>query len=152
MFLPLPNGSGDDLVLRWRRSFEGCADQARAVRLLVAALLHGCQFLDDVLLAVDELVVNALRHTLSGAPGGSFCVEVRRWSDSKDGDLVAIGVFDQGGPHDPVAVEADELAESGRGLRTVSLTAESWGWFGNSDGRTVVAVFAEADLARCAAA
>jgi hypothetical protein len=86
------------------------------------------------------------------APGGSFSVEVRRRSDSKEGDLVAIGVFDQGGPHDPVAVEADELAESGRGLRTVSLTAESWGWFGNSGGRTVVAVFAEADLARCAAA
>ncbi|MDX6427853.1 MAG: hypothetical protein QOE54_219, partial [Streptosporangiaceae bacterium] len=56
------------------------------------------------------------------------------------GDLVAIAVFDQGGPNEPVAVEADELAESGRGLRTVSLTAESWGWFGNSGGRTVVAV------------
>jgi serine/threonine-protein kinase RsbW len=152
MFLPLPNGSGDDLALRWRRTFEGRADQARVVRLLVAALLHGCAFLDDVQLAVDELVVNALRHTLSGAPGGSFSVEVRRWSDAKGADLLAVAVFDQGGPNEPVAVEADELAESGRGLRTVSLTAESWGWFGNSDGRTVVAVFAEPDLARCAAA
>ncbi|MCW2898692.1 MAG: hypothetical protein JWO67_957, partial [Streptosporangiaceae bacterium] len=32
------------------------------------------------------------------------------------------------------------------------LTADSWGWFGNSGGRAVVAVFAEPDLARCAAA
>jgi anti-sigma regulatory factor (Ser/Thr protein kinase) len=152
MFLPLPNGLGHDLTLRWRRTFEGRADQARAVRLLVAALLHGCVFLDDVLLAVDELVVNALRHTLSGAPGGSFSVEVRRWSEPKDGDLLAVAVLDQGGPNEPVAVEADELAESGRGLRTVSLTADSWGWFGNSGGRAVVAVFAEPDLARCAAA
>src|SRR5258708_32966954 len=97
MFPSLPNGSGDDSALCWRRTFEGRADQARAVRLLVAALLHGCQFLDDVLLAVDELVVNALRHTLSGAPGGSFCVEGRRASDSKEGDLVAVAVFAQGG-------------------------------------------------------
>src|SRR5258708_13014987 len=99
MFPSLPNGSGDDSALCWRRTFEGRADQARAVRLLVAALLHGCQFLDDVLLAVDELVVNALRHTLSGAPGGSFCVEVRPWTAPQEGALVPIPVFDQGAPN-----------------------------------------------------
>ncbi|MGI8332909.1 ATP-binding protein [Actinomadura scrupuli] len=96
-----------------------------------------------MLLAADELVVNALRHTRSGAPGGSFAVEVRRWSDPKDGELVAVAVSDQGGSREPVVVAADELAECGRGLRTVSLTARGWGWFGNSAGRTVAAVFAE---------
>ncbi|HEY0539168.1 MAG TPA: hypothetical protein VGD53_12395 [Actinoallomurus sp.] len=34
------------------------------------------------------------------------------------------------------------LAESGRGLRTVSLLARSWGWHGNTYGGTVTAVFA----------
>jgi serine/threonine-protein kinase RsbW len=78
----------------------------------------GYPFLDDVLLAVDELMVSALRQALSGAPGDSWSVEIRRWSDSKDGDLIAIAVFDQGAPNEPVTVEADELPESGRGVRT----------------------------------
>jgi hypothetical protein len=39
-------------------------------------------------------------------------------------------------------MHAAELAEGGRGLRTISLTAESWGWHGNDRGRTVTAVFA----------
>ena len=149
MFLPTLCGADPASVLSWRMTFDGRPDQARAVRRLVAALLHGCAFLDDVLLAVDEMVVNALRHTRSGEPGGSFTVEIRRWSDAKEPDLVAVAVLDQGGPGEPAATDADELAESGRGLRTVSLTAASWGWFGNPSGRTVTAVFTAPDQAIC---
>ena len=123
--------------LRWRRSFPGGPEQARAVRRFVGCLLAGCPYLDDVLLAADELVVNALRHTKSGQDGGSFTVEI-----VQDGGLVAVSVADQGGPGEPVALDAGELAESGRGLRTISLTAASWGWHGNGEGRTVTAVFA----------
>ncbi|WP_199487743.1 hypothetical protein [Actinomadura spongiicola] len=50
-------------ALRWRRAFPRELDQARAARRFGAALLADCPQLDDVLLAVDELVVNALRHT-----------------------------------------------------------------------------------------
>ncbi|WP_412518527.1 ATP-binding protein [Actinomadura madurae] len=123
--------------LRWRRSFPGGPEQARNVRRFVGCLLDGCPFLDDVLLAADELVVNALRHTKSGQDGGFFTVEV-----AHDGALVAVTVADQGGPGEPTVTDAGELAESGRGLRTVSLTAASWGWHGNGEGRTVTAVFA----------
>jgi anti-sigma regulatory factor (Ser/Thr protein kinase) len=122
-------------VMYWRRTFPGRPDQARAVRAFVAALFPGCPRLDDMLLAVDELVVNALRHTKSGQ-GGSFLVEVQRAVD-----LVAVSVADEGGPSEPVATDADQLAESGRGLRTISLVADSWGWHGNDRGRTVSAVF-----------
>ncbi len=122
-------------VLYWRRTFPGRPDQARAVRTFVAALFPGCPRLDDMLLAVDELVVNALRHTKSGL-GGSFLVEVWRAVDR-----VAVSVVDEGGPSEPVAADADELAESGRGLRTVSFVADSWGWHGNDRGRTVSAFF-----------
>jgi anti-sigma regulatory factor (Ser/Thr protein kinase) len=122
--------------LRWRRSFPGGPEQARNVRRFVGCLLVGCPYLDDVLLAADELVVNALRHTKSGQDGGSFTVEI-----VQDGGRVAVSVADQGGPGEPAALEATELAESGRGLRTVSLTAASWGWHGNDAGRTVTAVF-----------
>ncbi|MGW3773667.1 ATP-binding protein [Actinomadura verrucosospora] len=124
-------------LLYWRRSFPGGPEQARNARRFVGCLLDGCPFLDDVLLAADELVVNALRHTKSGQAGGMFTVEVVR-----DGGLVSVSVTDQGGPGEPAALDAAELAESGRGLRTVSLTAASWGWHGNGEGRTVTAVFA----------
>lgn len=69
------------------------------------------------------MVVNALRHTKSRQHGGVFTVEI-----AQEGGLVAVSVAD--------------LAESGRGLRTISLTADSWGWHGNGEGRTVTAVFA----------
>lgn len=129
--------AADPAPLRWRRSFPGGPEQARAVRRFVGSLLAGCPFLDDVLLAADELVVNALRHTKSGQDGGSFAVEIAR-----DGHRVAVSVTDQGGPCEPAAHDADVLAESGRGLRTVSVTAESWGWHGNDRSRTVTVVFA----------
>jgi anti-sigma regulatory factor (Ser/Thr protein kinase) len=126
--------------LCWRRTFPGSAEQARAVRRFVACLLgDGCGRLDDVLLAADELVGNALRHTKSGQDGGSLAVRLQ-----VDGDEVTVSVTDQGGPSEPVAKEAGEWDESGRGLRTVALLATSWGWHGNDRSRTVTAVFAPA--------
>ncbi|MGC4955000.1 ATP-binding protein [Actinomadura citrea] len=68
-------------LLPWR------ARAGRNIRRFAGCLLAGCPFLDDVLLAADELVVNALRHTKSGQMGGSFTVEVVR-----DGGLVAVSV------------------------------------------------------------
>ncbi|MDL4821172.1 ATP-binding protein [Actinomadura opuntiae] len=129
--------AAEPVPLCWRRSFPGAAEQARAVRRFVGCLLDGFPRLDDVLLAADELVVNALRHTESGRCGGRFTVEVAHAYDH-----VRVSVSDQGGPGEPVCREAGELDESGRGLRTVSLTAASWGWHGNDRGRTVSAVFA----------
>ena len=48
-------------ALYWRRSFPGDAEQARAARRFTSCLLAGFPALDEVLLTVDELVVNALR-------------------------------------------------------------------------------------------
>jgi serine/threonine-protein kinase RsbW len=124
-------------ALRWRRAFPGRPEQASVVRRFAETLLHGCPLVDDVLLVADELVVNALRHTGSGRPGGSFAVEIRR-----ERAEVVVMVTDQGCLTEPAPADADELAESGRGLRTVSLLATSWGWYGNAGGRTVTAVFA----------
>ncbi|MEV4251837.1 ATP-binding protein [Spirillospora sp. NPDC049652] len=78
------------------------------------------------------------RHTKSGLASGPFAVEIRR-----DHGTVAISVRDQGGPTEPVASDADDYAESGRGLRTDPALATRWGWFGNDHPRTVTAVFAE---------
>ncbi|GAA4494572.1 hypothetical protein GCM10023191_033990 [Actinoallomurus oryzae] len=123
-------------ALRWHRSFPGSADQAARVRGFIAALMPDCPVIDDLLLAADEFVVNVLRHTKSGRSEGGFTVEVR----CRPGQVL-IAVTDQGGPTEPVATDVDDLAESGRGLRTVAALADSWGWHGNEHGRTVTAVF-----------
>ncbi|NKZ08825.1 ATP-binding protein [Actinomadura latina] len=75
---PIPILPAPATAQRWRRAFPGELVQARAARRFTAMLLDGCPLLDEVLLAVDELVVNALRHTKSGQPGGTFTVEVTR--------------------------------------------------------------------------
>jgi serine/threonine-protein kinase RsbW len=132
---------------RWRRSFPGEPSEAANVRRFIGMLLGDCPFLDEVLLATGELVVNALRHTKSGGPGGAFTVEIGR-----SGPLVAVAVTDQGGPTEPTAVVAGELDEAGRGLRMVSAVATGWGWFGNEQARTVAAVFAASGASWVAAA
>lgn len=60
----------------WRRDFHGKADQVRLVRAFAAHLLADFPGLDDVLLVLDELAVNAVRHTRSGDDGGRFTVEI----------------------------------------------------------------------------
>ncbi|TDD75129.1 ATP-binding protein [Actinomadura rubrisoli] len=134
-------------VQRWRRAFPGEPVQAAAARCFTAALLAGCPILDDLLLAVDELVVNALRHTKSGQSGGSFTVEIARWDGA-----VAVAVIDEGAPSEPVASAAADDAECGRGLLAVSLTADGWGWFGNDRSRIVAALFTAAETSAQGAA
>jgi anti-sigma regulatory factor (Ser/Thr protein kinase) len=136
MLLPLSEPAVVAPVMYWRAVFPGRPDQAHAVRAFVATLLPEPSRLDEVLLAVGELVANALRHTRSGH-GGSFTVDVYHAAGRTE-----ISVTDQGGPAEPTVTDADDLAECGRGLRTVALLADSWGWHGNDQGRTVTAVFA----------
>lgn len=138
MSLAMPFAPAHD-AQRWRRPFPGALDQAAAARRFTAMLLAGCPALDDILLTVDELVVNALRHTKSGQPGGTFTVEIARWDGT-----VAVAVTDEGAPSEPAVTDADDCAETGRGLRTVSLLATRWGWFGNDRSRTVAALFTTA--------
>ncbi|WP_289009991.1 ATP-binding protein [uncultured Thermomonospora sp.] len=127
----------------WRRIFPGRSDQVRAARTFAACLLDGFPVLDDVLLVLDELAVNALRHTRSGRPGGCFAVEIRH-----DLTSVTVSVTDQGGPTIPRvrpltdACDPAALAESGRGLLTVEALATSWSWTGTPCSRTVHATFA----------
>jgi serine/threonine-protein kinase RsbW len=123
-------------AMYWRRTFPGRADQAREVRAFAAAMMPDHPRRDELLLALGELVANALRHTRSGQ-GGTFTVDVFRV-----GKRTCVSVTDDGGPTDPVVAEAGEWDESGRGLRTVALLADSWGWHGDDTGRTVTAVFA----------
>ncbi|RAY15982.1 ATP-binding protein [Actinomadura craniellae] len=133
----------------WRRAFAGRPAEARRARDFVGFLMAGFARADDMVLAAGELVANVLQHTRSGLPGGLFVVEVRRWRGG-----AALTVIDQGGdgeprsrpPCDGFDGSVDELcalAESGRGLLTISATASWWDWCGGPAGRTVTAVFDE---------
>ena len=136
MLLAIAASDATDEAMYWRRDFPGRTDQVRAVRAFAAHLLAGLPVLDDVLLALDELAVNAIRHTRSGEKGGCFTVHI-----SKDVAGVVVCVDDQGGVGKPCVRDLDELAEGGRGLLTVDALAAAWSWRGNEHGRTVSAAF-----------
>lgn len=136
MLLAIPGPADANSMMFWRREFPGTTDQVRVVRSFAAHLLAGFPALDDILLVLDELAVNALSHTRSGQDGGHFAVDVQ-----KDVAGVVVLVSDEGGPDEPCVHTADELAEGGRGLLTVEALAATWSWMGDSRGRTVRATF-----------
>jgi serine/threonine-protein kinase RsbW len=138
MLLALPVQAEPESPMYWRRRFRGEADQARVVRAFAGHLLAGLPTLDDVLLVLNELVVNAVRHTRSGRDGGHFTVEVTQCPNT-----VAVSVADEGGPTSPglPAARPEDLWECGRGLLTVDAVAAHWSWTGDVGGRTVRAIF-----------
>ena len=119
----------------WRRAFAGTRESAHEARAFVGFLLVSFPRRDDVVQAAGELIANAVTHTRSGAAGGIYIVEVRRWRGG-----VALAVVDQGGPGEPRAVDG-ELREGGYGLMTVRALASWWGWRGGEHSRTVSAIF-----------
>jgi serine/threonine-protein kinase RsbW len=87
-------------VLAWEGTYPGAATSARLVRAAVRRVLAGCPAADDVVLAVTELAANAIAHSASGRPGGTFAAreqagrghvraEVRDQGSGWDGDLAA---------------------------------------------------------------
>ena len=78
----------------------------------------------DLPLVLTELVANAVRHTRSGDPGGTFVVRL-----SVRPDRVRVEVRDNGprGHRTPTALAWSPTAESGRGLAIVNAFADSWG-------------------------
>lgn len=145
MSLPAVAVASDEpfMPMYWRRTFPGEPVQVGAARAFAAYLLAGFPALDDVLLVLGELAVNAIRHTGSGCPGGTFTVAVHR-----DAAGVFVSVTDQGAPTEPCvqpvadATDLIDLAECGRGLLTVTALTTTWFWSGTPCSRTVHATFA----------
>ncbi|PDP88547.1 ATP-binding protein [Glycomyces fuscus] len=86
----------------------------------------------------SELANNAIRHSLSGQPGGTYTLLVHRHRTG-----LHLACRDRGGLHDRDArLEPDPdglnlSAESGRGLALVDTFATEWGDNGNAHYRTV---------------
>lgn len=124
----------------WRRTFLGRLDQVPPARHFVRFLLADSPWRDDAESVVSELACNALRHTSSGQPHGSFIVEVVRKAAT-----IRVTVYDCGWGGIPTFKRnSGSLDESGRGLLTVAALATKVGYRGT---RAVGhAVWAQFDL------
>lgn len=120
------------LAVRESMTVAGRAERVRAVRAFVGAVLGPAHpFRDDAALLVSELFGNSVRHSRSGAAGGTVTVTVRA-----GGGVVRVEVTDWGGRGVPGLRSARCDAEGGRGFQLVEGLAARWGWR-QRGGRTV---------------
>jgi serine/threonine-protein kinase RsbW len=70
-------------------------DQVGVARAFISAILAACPAADDAVLCVSELATNAVLHSASRTPGGTFTVRAAIFDDH-----VRIEVEDNGGSWD----------------------------------------------------
>jgi anti-sigma regulatory factor (Ser/Thr protein kinase) len=120
------------VAVRESVTLAGRAERARVARAFVGGVLgpgHPCG--DAAVLLVSELFSNSLRHSGSGAPGGTVTVTVMA-----GGGIARVEVTDRSGAGVPELCPGGGDAEAGRGLQLVAGLAERWGWR-RCGGRTV---------------
>jgi serine/threonine-protein kinase RsbW len=118
-------GTATATSMAWSRSFLATAAQAGAARRFLATILDGSPAAADAVLCLSELATNAIVHSDSGRPGGTFTVAVRLGQGS-----LCVEVRDQGGLwRGGGAIEDD----GGRGLLIVARTAREWGREGDGE-------------------
>ncbi|MGC5013975.1 ATP-binding protein [Streptosporangium sp. DT93] len=123
--------------MTWRRTFPGRPDQVSEARRFVRFLLTDSPFRQDAEQVVAELAANAVRHTASGRPYGTFIVEVVRRPE-----VTGVTVHDSGLGPVPALAHPALLGESGRGLALVAALASQVGSQGSpSHGHSVWARF-----------
>jgi anti-sigma regulatory factor (Ser/Thr protein kinase) len=121
---------------RFHRTYPGTDDQVRQVRRDLAPVVDGCPIADDLVLLASELVTNAIVHSRSGQPGGTFTIR----AEVRPGDYAWLEVEDEGGHW----VKRNPDEEHGRGLAIVAALAGDGNWTvedGNTPGSRVVWVW-----------
>jgi anti-sigma regulatory factor (Ser/Thr protein kinase) len=114
-------------------TYPGRADQIRLVRADLRTVLDDCRLADDVILCASELAANAVLHSRSRLPGGTFTVKVT----VSDEGRIRIAVEDNGG----LWVGGTPSLEVGHhGLDIIRALASDWGIDGDDAHRTVWAV------------
>ncbi|GAA4522870.1 hypothetical protein GCM10023191_102370 [Actinoallomurus oryzae] len=108
----------------FRRSFAGLPECVADAREFLADCLAGTAWpIDEVVLAADELVTNAVRHSRSGGPGGKFDVRLR----IKPACMVQVEICDQGPLPSPTAAAPEYRCEGGLGLPIVKALSDEDG-------------------------
>jgi anti-sigma regulatory factor (Ser/Thr protein kinase) len=113
--------------------YSGTAEHIRIVRADLRAVLRGCPMADDVILCVSELAANAVVHSRSRQPGGTFTVRAR----ISPGEYALVEVEDNGGPWTPPINYHDQH----HGLDIIEALASGWGIDGDHTTRTIWARF-----------
>jgi anti-sigma regulatory factor (Ser/Thr protein kinase) len=85
--------------VNWEKAYLGLPDTVRNVRRDVRAILGPCPetVTDDAVLVASELAANAIRHSRSGANGGTYLVRVSHFATTKL-PYVWVEVEDLGSP------------------------------------------------------
>ena len=116
----------------WVTTWDGLPERLADVRQYLRDTLGDVDGVDDVVLVASELAGNAIRHSRSGEPGGTFTLQVAAFTD-----CWYVRVDDEGGASNPEPAKPGDADESGRGLPVISALARAWGTFGSSGGRTM---------------
>ena len=114
-------------------TYGGRPEHVRQARADARDLLAGCPVADDVILCLSELAANAVLHSNSRRPGGTFTVRI----GGRPGAHIRLEVDDDGGPWLAPAPDPG----SGRGLDIIGALAAEWGIATSRAGRTVWARF-----------
>jgi serine/threonine-protein kinase RsbW len=103
----------------WQRTFAATPAHIGQAREFLATLLDGHPAADEAVLCLSELVTNAVLHSASARPGGTFQVSV-----CLRAGMLRVEVEDGGGPW-RTATTGDVLG--GRGLIIVDSLVRNWG-------------------------
>lgn len=110
-------------------TFHAAPAQVALARQFLAGQLTGSPAREDAVLCLSEIAANAVLHSASRRPGGTFTVRVAPVAAG-----VRVEVTDEGGPWQ-ASGDADAL--SGHGLDIVGRVAARWGVTGDDSARTV---------------
>jgi serine/threonine-protein kinase RsbW len=113
--------------------YPGSMAYVRVVRADLRALLPDCPLADDVILCASELAANAVLHSHSRLPGGTFTVRAA----VSVGHHVRIEVEDNGGPW----TAPPDDPNGHHGLDIVRTLAEECGVTGDQAARAIWARF-----------
>ncbi|MFB4313555.1 ATP-binding protein [Actinomadura sp. 21ATH] len=114
--------------------FAGVPAQVRVARRFVGDALgdgHPCRW--DAMLLASEVCTNAVHHSYSGRPGGTFLLNVR-WAP----EWVRVAVVDQGADGTPCLRRAGAGAVSGRGVALLDELSVRWGFVRRAGSATEV--------------
>jgi serine/threonine-protein kinase RsbW len=120
-------------AITFERAYPGTVDQPRKVRADLAMIAGRSPFIDALVLLASELAANAVSHSRSGHPGGTFTVRATLYP----GDYAWVEVIDQGGPW----ADGNDDEEHGRGLAVVAAIAGDGNWGIEGDNSCRIAWF-----------
>ena len=114
----------------WEATYPGIPSQLARLRADLRRLLADCPLADDVLILASELAANAVTHSDSRRPGGTFTVRLQH----QHGSHVHAEVTDQGSSWDGDLTAA---ADRPHGLYLLRALSTRCGVHGGAPARTV---------------